>query len=143
MGKDVETFGLVLVDSNTIKDAVLNSDIAKPPYSPTRVEVQIVLNNIGQIDLIEGTVDLKLEISMNWRDPRIKSSDEAGSNASIWRPAINVFNRSPDATVTLPSLFFRDGVCGYDVTYCVCGVRCYVLWARFVRPRQCNCKISF
>lgn len=95
----------------------LTDDKTKPPFAPTRVEVQIVLNDVGKMDLIEGSLDVQLEISMNWVDPRIKSATEAADDPTIWRPNLNIFNRCLDAVVTKPTLFFKDGVCGHDLTY--------------------------
>uniref|UniRef100_A0A6S8JGF6 Neurotransmitter-gated ion-channel ligand-binding domain-containing protein n=1 Tax=Amphora coffeiformis TaxID=265554 RepID=A0A6S8JGF6_9STRA len=99
--------------------------MSKPPSCPTRVEVQIVLNDVGQVDLIGGSMYVQLEISMNWRDPRITILESSENNsqaeivdeASIWRPNLNIFNRSLDAVVVKPKLFYKDGVCGYDLTF--------------------------
>jgi hypothetical protein len=85
-----------------------------PPASPTIVEVQVVVNRIDDVDLVNGMCKVKLEISMNWKDPRVKTEEDV---ADCWRPELNVFNRDPDAEVFRSDVCLINGICGQDITF--------------------------
>lgn len=95
-------------------------DLSQPPRRPMRVESQIVINNIGPINVLESRVYFKLEISANWKDERLKGQVKDAAEAAarnVWMPKLNVFNREQDMTVSFSPIFLGDNdVCGLDIT---------------------------
>ena len=90
-------------------------DLSRPPREPMEVQTQIVVNDIGPFDMSDGLANIKLEISINWRDDRVTDAEKAMED-NLWIPKLNVFNRTREMTVLESKLFARDGICGYDVT---------------------------
>ncbi len=80
------------------------------------MQVNLHLQEILNIDIIKGTLDLKLSITMKWYDQRLKFffiNKDAGLNVlgkeefeSVWKPIIIYTNRdaNPDFTNVVPEM---------------------------------------
>jgi hypothetical protein len=89
-------------------------DLSLPPAEQVLAEVQMIVDHVGPFDLIAGKVNVKLEVIVNWKDPRIQSVLEAG-RPDVWRPKLNIFNRTSSMNRTETKMFFRDGICGLNM----------------------------
>lgn len=93
-------------------------DLSRPPQSPVRAELQVVVNQVGPVDMVASEVRVRLELSVNWKDERLVSAEDAMAR-NVWVPRLNVFNRNKDAVVFQSPLFFdpKSKVCGLDITF--------------------------